>query len=196
MKNISDYIAENLGEEGIIQKEDIATCSYGLEVFLLTVLEFSSVIIIAVFAGNVIETLCFFLSFIPLRIYTGGYHATSRLRCYVILLGVYALFSVLLLTVPTQVFTVSTLTIAVVTFVTVAEFTPLTEKKSVSDIEMKHYKSMSMIIVLVEIFISIVGMFLWKNNIYIFCFALGQLAAALSIIAAVIKKSCQPKKAM
>ncbi len=56
MKSISDTIANTLWTQGIIQKEDIDTCRYGLDVFVSSALEIASILIIAAFVGNFFET--------------------------------------------------------------------------------------------------------------------------------------------
>ena len=52
----------------VIDKNDAAIFRYGLEMMLLTIAEVASVLMIAAFVGNFVETFLYFLAFIPLRL--------------------------------------------------------------------------------------------------------------------------------
>lgn len=54
MKNISENIADILWSQGIIQKEDIDKCKYGIDIFFSSFLEIFSILLIAAFIGNFI----------------------------------------------------------------------------------------------------------------------------------------------
>lgn len=56
-------------------------CLYGVEVFLSTVLNCIIVLLCGLAWGMVGESLLFLLAFIPLRIYSGGYHADTYFKC-------------------------------------------------------------------------------------------------------------------
>lgn len=55
----------------VIDKNDAAIFRYGLEMMLLTIAEVASVLMIAAFVGNFVETFLYFLAFIPLRLFAG-----------------------------------------------------------------------------------------------------------------------------
>lgn len=69
---------------GIINEENKEIYQYGLEQMILQLLNGITVLVIGICFGSFIETLIFSASFMMLRKYTGGYHATTRLRCYAI----------------------------------------------------------------------------------------------------------------
>ena len=100
MKSISSSIADTLETQGIIQKEDVDKCRYGLDILLSSVLEIISILVISAFVGNLVQTLLFFIAFVPLRIYAGGYHANTKLKCYLVSLGVYVVFTVIVMSMP------------------------------------------------------------------------------------------------
>ncbi len=188
MKGIFAYVSNQLSEQGIIKQEDIDTCMYGLEVFASSVLELLSVLVISLFLKNFVYTLIFFVSFIPLRIYAGGYHADTRLRCYLILLAVYAIFTVALKYIPVdsvipfiQITTVFTLSMVLI-------FAPIVnDKKSINNAEYKFYKKVSNTIAFVEAFITLIGLIAFPVNKYLFSFSMGQLAVSTSMLAAFVK---------
>lgn len=64
---------------------------YGFELIISSVIETSALIIAGCLIGRFIETILFLLSFSSLRFFSGGYHAKSYLRCFIITLFSYVL---------------------------------------------------------------------------------------------------------
>lgn len=188
MKSISQYISQTLGEEGVIQKNEIDICKYGIDYFVISVLEILSVLVFSAFIGNFACTLTYFLAFIPLRIYSGGYHANSKVGCYLILLSVYALFSVVIKHVPEAYFIMVALFSVITTAIIVLSFSPIIhENKSFNEAETKFYRNTSIRIMLIESAIIVVGILAVPHNKLLFSFSLGQLAVSLSMLAAFVK---------
>lgn len=102
MKSISGMLTDTLWDQGIIQEEDIDKCRYGLDVFISSALEVVSILVIAAVMRNFLQTLLFFASFIPLRVYAGGYHADTKLRCYFVSLAVYDIFTIAMYVLPVK----------------------------------------------------------------------------------------------
>lgn len=192
MKNISVYISQLLGDQGIIKQEDIDTCRYGIDFFIASVLEISSVLVIALLVGNFIETLLYFTAFIPLRIYAGGYHADTQLRCYIILLGVYGLFTALINCIPVDAYVFIEIVSILFTAIMVWAFAPIVnDKKSINDSEKAFYRKFSITIMLIEFTTVIVSICFTQGNRYILSFSLGQLAVSTSMVAAFVKTKLQ-----
>ena len=104
MKNISDSVADMLWTQGIIQEDDIDKCKYGINIFFSSFFEIFSILLIAAFIGNFIETLLLFGAFIPLRIYAGGYHADTKMKCYLISLGMYGVLCIMTKYIPYNIY--------------------------------------------------------------------------------------------
>lgn len=73
-KKISDYLKE--------EKEAIYT--YGIEIILSTAIGISSILFISGLLHEFKSGVIFILVFAPLRVFTGGYHAATYLRCFLI----------------------------------------------------------------------------------------------------------------
>ena len=188
MDRISKSVSAILGECGIIQKDDIDKCRYGLDVFLSSVLEMLSIVIISIFVKNFAETLLFFTAFIPLRIYAGGYHADTRLRCYGVLLVIYALFSVAMKLIPASAYIFIECISALFTSIMVLRFAPISHSnKHINDMETQQYKKISIAIALMEVAIMIIGLLLFQKSTLLLAFTFGQLSVSLSMITALIK---------
>lgn len=61
---------------------DIDIYVYGIEIFLSTIGTFLSVLLIAVLFSDVKSAVVFLSIFVPLRLFTGGYHADSYMKCF------------------------------------------------------------------------------------------------------------------
>lgn len=188
MKSISGTIANALWTQGIIQEEDIDTCRYGLDVFISSSLEIVSILIIAALVGNLFEAVLLFVAFIPLRVYAGGYHANTRLKCYVISLGVYGLLTLLTLMISKEVYATVNIIFTLISLVTVLTSAPVIHKnKSISEVEMKHYRKFSISICLLETTIILILTVVLPKSPYIISLAIGQSAVVISMLAAIVK---------
>lgn len=188
MKSISGTIANTLWTQGIIQEEDIDTCRYGLDVFISSVLEIASILLIAAFIGNFIEAVLLFTAFIPLRVYAGGYHADTKLKCYLISLGVYGVFTAIMNILPQGLYLVLSLSVAIFSLIMVLVAAPVVHKnKTVNDIERKYYRKFSIWICSIETTIILLLTAIFPKSPYIVSLAIGQAAVTISMIAAIVK---------
>ena len=182
------YITDTLYENNIISDEEVPLLKYGIEVFVLSVAEVLSIIVVSAFAGNFAETLLYFVAFIPLRIFVGGYHADTRLRCYLVLLGVYMIFSAMIKFVPPTDYAIIMAVCLVYSGAMVLLFSPLkSHTKNRSESEKKRYRKVSIIIFTAQIIVISLLWIKFGANRYILSFILGQLSVALSMLAAMIK---------
>ena len=189
MKSISGSIANTLWTQGIIQEEDIDTCRYGLDVFISSVLEIASILAIATFVENFFETVLFFTAFIPLRVYAGGYHADTKLKCYLISLGVYGIFTVIINELPSGAYLPVTLISTMLSMIMVLIVAPVIHKnKTVNEIERKHYRKLSIWVCSVETVLILLLTAIFSQSSFIVSLTIGQAAVTFSMIAAVIKE--------
>lgn len=78
----------------VYEKTDLCSVEiyvYGFELIISSIVETSALIIIGGLMHRMIETIIFLLSFSSIRIFSGGYHAKSYLRCFIVTLGGYTL---------------------------------------------------------------------------------------------------------
>lgn len=78
----------------VYEKTDLCSVEiyvYGFELIISSIVETSALIIIGGLTHKMIETIIFLLSFSSIRIFSGGYHAKSYLRCFIVTLAGYTL---------------------------------------------------------------------------------------------------------
>ena len=87
MEKIINGICEELVKTQIVSKQDVPIYQYGLKMLLLKVVYIASFIIYALLVGALKETILFLITYSLLRSYSGGYHASRILKCYIVSLS-------------------------------------------------------------------------------------------------------------
>lgn len=80
---MTDRILEQLIKLNIIDSEDEEIYRFGLEGLSLKLIHYTSYLVIAFFAHEMIRFLIFFAAFLVLRRNAGGYHAKTKGGCYI-----------------------------------------------------------------------------------------------------------------
>lgn len=86
MKHTYDDLV-NMLTNHLLKKDDVCmdadACRFGIEITILKFLHFVSYLAIAVCMKRVIEFMIIFIVFYAFRRNTGGYHARTRMGCYI-----------------------------------------------------------------------------------------------------------------
>ena len=64
---------------------------YGFELLVSSVIETISLLLIGLLTGKFVETVIFIISFSSIRVFSGGYHANSYLKCFIVTIAYYLL---------------------------------------------------------------------------------------------------------
>ncbi len=183
--SLSMRMAESLQKHNVIQEKDVDICRYGLEIFLSSAFETLSIFIISILLGNYFETFCFFLAFIPLRIWSGGYHANTKMGCYFVSIFVYIGFSIITQLVAVKYLVVTNIIMTVSAMILVYRLSPIIHfNKNVTNVEKILYRKKSILTCFFQGIIIIGGTVFLNKNLYIFSFACGQVASALALLSA------------
>lgn len=188
-KKLSSRISDVLVMGGIIKDTDRDKCSYGIDIMFSSIIQLLLILIISAFIGNIVETLLFFIMFIPLRIYAGGYHADSRGRCFIILVCVYIIFSFLVEIESERLRAAIILAGMFFSMLMILIASPvLHTRKHLTNNEINVFRKIAILICCLETIIVLVGMFTVGPNIYVLACECGQLAVSVSMLLACIKK--------
>lgn len=195
MKNISENISNILWTQGIIQEEDVERCKYGLNVFLSSFVEILSILLMSIIVGNFVETILFFTAFIPLRVYAGGYHADTKLKCYIISVMAYMIFAGVMCILPESLYLITCILCTMLSFSVVIISSPIIHyNKNVNEIERKNYRKISVVICLFDILVVFIMFSIAAISKFSVSVALGQFAVTVSMIAALLKERILRKK--
>lgn len=83
-EKLSVKITDILESNGVIQKSGRNLCAYGLRQIFSSLLNVITMLLIGFAMGMVIPALAFTLGYIPIRVYAGGYHASTPKRCWAV----------------------------------------------------------------------------------------------------------------
>ncbi|MDO5398598.1 MAG: accessory gene regulator B family protein [bacterium] len=188
MEKVTLFISNALAENNFIRSEDVDICRYGIEMFIICILEMCAILFVSIILGNFFETIIYLVGFIPIRIYAGGYHANTRLRCFIMLLAVYAIFSITNTHELLQQYRIYALIISFINILAVYLWAPLeNENKSVNANERKYYRKKSLIFSVIGFIIAIIIISVNFCNTYTQAFLLGLSTALLALFAGKIK---------
>lgn len=84
---MSERIADRLIELEIIGGEDRDIYVFGIREFFSLLCSFSLTLAIGILMDMAVESVVFTSAYFPVRIYAGGYHASTQGRCYVLSLA-------------------------------------------------------------------------------------------------------------
>lgn len=76
-------ISDEFVYKGIISRSDQAIFTYGLNLSILMLLNVSTIIVLGIAFKMLINSTVFLVSFILVRSYSGGFHASGPKRCYI-----------------------------------------------------------------------------------------------------------------
>ncbi len=83
--SISKHIAQFFLKKEIIDIERLPVYQYGFEMMVSLIVGFASVILSGIILGEFLGSLLFYILFIGVRLFTGGFHADSYFKCKVTL---------------------------------------------------------------------------------------------------------------
>lgn len=117
---------------------------YGYEVIISGIFDLLITIIIGIISGELINAISFLIIFVTVRVYTGGYHANTYIKCKIVFITIL----ICVLTLSKFYFDIFTLLFIDLFFVAIVFLTaPIeNEKKPFSDDKMRQYSTISRII--------------------------------------------------
>lgn len=81
-EKLSDKLTDSLISNGTITADDREIYYYGIHQGIILILNTVTTLLIGIISGMIWQSVVFMLGYIPLRSYTGGFHAKTTVRCY------------------------------------------------------------------------------------------------------------------
>ncbi len=155
----------------IISREDIPIYVYGYEALLASIVNFILILTLGIILHQGWQPIVFFVVFAWTRVYSGGYHAQSYLKCNLILASVYIITITL---VEALVYTESGYTIVVFVLFylsVILKFAPVpNSKKQISEAERVKFREKILLLSAI-----------WTILILILCFIFFKVALIVAI---------------
>lgn len=160
IRRISEKLANFLLSKNVIEKSEIDIYVYGYEVLISSLVDFLIIIAIGYIFNRIIAMLLFFIMFVSVRLYTGGYHAETFLKCKIVF--VFICISIILLSKMDLPF-ITVILIMLLYNAASALITPVENiNKPLNDNEKLKYRKISIIL---SIIWSAISIFTYFNSI-------------------------------
>lgn len=189
MRILSAYVANLLAEHKFISKDKIEICRYGLENLIVSLLEILSVLIFSIIFNEVMCTMIFLISFISLRRYTGGFHAKTKLGCYIVLLAIYLIFILIIKNMPAKYNLAFEITSVLFTNFMVLKYAPIVNRnKKINKAERKTFQRFGIILTLVSSVFVVLGIVICPHSKGVLSVSAGQLVVSASMLATILSE--------
>ena len=168
----------------IVSEEQMEICEYGLELIASGILNIIILVICSFCLHEEKFIVLYFLGFIPLRLFAGGYHADNHFNCCIIFAGIY-LISVFLryIAEPPLV-----LCFIVVETLLILLLSPVESvNKQITSKRRRISRNRSIWILLANVVVCIVFLWVQPNNSYIEYYLISGFLASSTMIAGKIK---------
>ena len=157
---LSDIITDFFIENKIISSDERAVYKYGTEVTVSTLTGIVLILFIGGVFGNILDSVLFLLCFITVRVYSGGYHANTYIKCNLTFVSVFILVMLVNRVISENFSFIILLTLLTISLVVIAVFAPIeNEHKPLYGAEKKKYKKISIAASILWSIVSI-GLFL------------------------------------
>lgn len=182
LNRAANSLANKLVKKGIIQAGDYEVYRFGIETGFLKGLHLLSYAILGLLLGKLPQLIVFLIAFIPLREYSGGYHASTKLKCYIV--SCTAIFSMLIiLGLFPEAYYGASIYLAIFSGVLLLFLVPVEAiAKPMDDSEKIYYKSKAGFTIVLLLTISLF-FFMFQQMRYSFILALGLFYELIAAIA-------------
>lgn len=169
-KWIHNVVTNNI-RKGKIAESDSEIYEYGYTLMIEKIIIFAISVVIALFLDAIWEVFALCITFIPLRVYSGGYHAKSRWRC-IVMSGLFVTFGSIGIKLLSQQMDILTfLVIEIVCICAISRFAPVgTFLKQIAVSEEHYYKKK---VIMISGFELLIGLL---------CFHFGVSTMIISIV--------------
>ncbi len=180
---IAKHIVCFLEHHKVVDENKSEICTYGLEIMIAYICYFGVLLLLATITNTFIESLLFFTSFVFLRRYAGGFHASSYRKCHLIFAINQLLFIMLIkfLNVTEEVWLAAV--VLLISTVIVFVYAPIDNiNRRFSNNEYKYFKKSSRICASIVFLTVVLWILLFGMGKLVFSIVFGYFSASFSII--------------
>lgn len=161
---LSRRIALFLRDSDIVDDETAQVCQYGFEIIISTLVGFFTVFLIGICCGELLLAILFYVLFVGVRLSAGGYHASSHLKCK-LLLCVCCLSTILTTILFEDYYNLKVQTIIIIFYLlTIFLFSPIEHPNAPLDnFTMKRNRGISIIVSFILALVIMLGYFEFKK---------------------------------
>lgn len=171
IKLLSQSILNSFIDKSVTNEEDEEIYAYGTEIAVAYLVNLLAIVIIGAFMNMLLECIVFLIIFVPLRGYTGGYHASNYKICFAV--SCLTVAAVLLVTKYTAANTDKFILFSIMAIIGILIYIlgPIEDKnKPITENQCIHYRSKIKFFLIIEFILAIIVNRVGFNSIlFIFC---------------------------
>ena len=187
-QKLSYKITDSLIEKNIVAEEDKIVYRYSIEVFLSDIFYLLIAFFTALITQSLAASIAFFIGFLSLRKFSGGYHAKTYLRCHFLFWTNQILMIVLYHFLLPEYSKILSFVFIAFSITSVLIFAPVAnENKPLSKEEKSKYTWMSRTVIIFDTIIVTALSFTDVNFQYVCMYTFGAFSVSVSLIAEKIK---------
>lgn len=188
INKLSYFFVDKLISTGAIDKDDMDLYAYGLFMLINHILFFLVASVFGLVLHCLIESIILYISFLTIRRYAGGYHATTETSCMILSTLSILICIIIIRFFKEYGFQLPILFVSSISAIIIFFICPLdTPEKPLSNKEYKHFRRVSWI-VLLAIGTTITISFLLNLQIVVVPCCLSLILESLLLIAGKVKK--------
>jgi accessory gene regulator B len=166
IKNLSENITDYFYLNNIINKEEKELYIYGLHLIISSIIGITIILTLGLIFNIFSNTFLFLISFISIRMYSGGYHAKSYIKCNITLITIYLIMFLIVNYTPTELICLSSILLSIITVFIILKFAPTDNKnKKLTPERKKTNKNITLIILTI---FYVLGLTIYKFNMQSF----------------------------
>lgn len=120
-ENITGYFYKN----EIINEEEKEIYIYGLHLIISSAMGIAIILTLGLILNNSVNTFLFLSAFISVRMYSGGYHASSYIKCNITLITVYLITIAAVNFIPPEIVDFSSIILIAATVYVILKYAPV-----------------------------------------------------------------------
>ena len=185
---LAEKITGCLEKHGLIESDQVEIYMYGMTLLISNTATLLATLLVG-FIFHVIDCfLVFLLFFIPLRIFSGGYHSSNYLRCFLTFMLLMISLVAILRNLPEGAVLPTILITSLISLFLIFKFSPVSHPNApIRESDWFHFKRLSRIICIIEIififFLSLLNGKYTDTKMYLVSSAIGMLYASTLVLA-------------
>ena len=177
---ISQRLVRFLLDKDVIQQENREIYQFGIEQFLTSVLNVLTTLVLGILFNEIIQSIIFVTAFMILRSYSGGYHASTSIGCY--LLSTFSIVAVLSVMKFTEINNFICIGLLLLSGIVIILLSPVsTINKPLDSIECVVYRKKSILIWCAETCAALVFMGFGMTKASV-CIVLAQVLISIALV--------------
>lgn len=163
---LSQSIAYFFIKKNIIPREEIDSYIYGFQIILISSINWGIILLIMLATGKIPETLLYMTSVILLRHHTGGYHASTHVKCSLLSISAYVLVLMAIYFFNFSVARTVSITLILVSLAVIFKYAPMMhENNPVKEYSLYKHKQYSRILLLIIVALLTILLLIRKDSL-------------------------------